>query len=129
MIEIEIRTRSREEAIEITDKIEEAVRAAGKYNGACIVYVPHTTAALIINENADRSVIKDIMNKLKEIAPQQANYLHLEGNADAHIKASIIHTHKLILIKNGKLVLGKWQGIFFLEFDGPRSRKIILEFI
>lgn len=93
-------------------------------DGVCIVFVPHTTAAVTINENADPSVLHDIMTELNKIVPFNGSYRHLEGNAPAHIKASLVGCSEIIVVASGKLVLGTWQGIFFCEFDGPRNRKV-----
>lgn len=121
---IRIRSKKRIEAIEITDLISESIKESGIKSGICVLYIPHTTAGIIINENADPSVIEDILTRLKEIVPQDLPYKHLEGNADSHIKSSITSNSVTLIINNGELLLGTWQGIFFLEFDGPRDRKI-----
>lgn len=126
---ISLNTTKRTQFIDITNKIAEVIRRIGIKNGLCIVYVPHTTAGVTINENADPSVAEDILNILNQIVPWQANYKHLEGNSPAHIKASIIGSSVLVIIENGHLVLGTWQGIFFAEFDGPRSRKVFVKCI
>ncbi|HDD43335.1 MAG TPA: YjbQ family protein [Candidatus Desulfofervidus auxilii] len=126
---ISLNTTKRTQFIDITNKIAEVIRRIGIKNGLCIVYVPHTTAGVTINENADPSVAEDILNILNQIVPWQANYKHLEGNSPAHIKASIIGSSVLVIIENGHLVLGTWQGIFFAEFDGPRSRKVFIKCI
>ena len=126
---LEIYTSSHSEMIDITDKIREIVRKSGIKGGICTIYVPHTTAAITINENADPSVKKDILIELNKIVPWNDKYTHMEGNAAAHIKAAVIGSDRTVLIQNGDLVLGTWQGIFFCEFDGPRSRKVIVEII
>ena len=100
------------------------VRAAGIGNGFCLLYVPHTTAAVTVNESADPSVKADILMILNKIVPWEAGYGHLEGNSPAHVKATIVGPSELIPIENDRLALGTWQGIFFCEFDGPRTRKI-----
>ena len=122
--EISIQTRKREEFISVTRLVREAVSASGIKNGVVCVQVPHTTAGITINENADPDVVSDIINWLKSIVSERFEYLHLEGNAPAHIKASLIGCSTLVIIKEGELMLGTWQGIFFCEFDGPRSRKL-----
>ena len=98
-------------------------------SGIVVVYVPHTTAAVTINENADPSVKKDIINTLSKIIPESDLYAHLEGNADAHIKASIMGSSRVVIIEDGEIQLGTWQGIFFVEFDGPRRREVFVEII
>lgn len=124
-----VRTSRREEMIDITRDIESIVQKSKVKNGICVIYVPHTTASITINENADPSVKKDIINYLSKLIPENASYSHLEGNADAHIKASIMGQSRTIIIENGSLILGTWQGIFFVEFDGPRTREVYVEII
>jgi secondary thiamine-phosphate synthase enzyme len=124
---IDVMTRTRTEFVEVTSQIQEAVRQNEVKEGICYLYVPHTTAAVTINESADRNVVKDIISMLNKIIPFEDNYLHLEGNSAAHIKASIIGTSETIPIDNGSLMLGTWQGIFFCEFDGPRRRKMLVK--
>jgi secondary thiamine-phosphate synthase enzyme len=121
---IRIKSNKRIEAIEVTDHIINIIKTIGVKDGVCILYVPHTTAGIIINENSDPNVIEDILNKLSDLVPKNLNYKHLEGNADSHIKSSITSTSINLIIENGELMLGTWQGVFFLEFDGPRDRKI-----
>ena len=129
MIEITVRTRSREDMVDITPKLEEIVRKNNFKNGILYIYVPHTTAGITVNENADPSVKVDIMSKLSELVPRSGNYHHLEGNADAHIKASIVGSSLTIFVEGGRLVLGTWQGVFFCEFDGPRTRRCLVKFV
>jgi secondary thiamine-phosphate synthase enzyme len=112
------------ELIDITSQIAEQVRQSGVSDGLCMLYVPHTTGAVTINESADPSVRGDIQMVLNQIVPWEANYKHLEGNSPAHVKATLVGATELLAIENGALVLGTWQGIFFCEFDGPRTRKI-----
>ena len=121
---INISTSKRCDFIDITSKIKKVIHESGVSSGTCHVFVPHTTAALTINENADPAVRRDIINMLKEIVPQEARYAHAEGNSDAHIKSSLLGQDTTVLIENGGLKLGTWQGIFFCEFDGPRRRDI-----
>ena len=125
MREIRISTTSRTELLDITGEVQKAVADSGVRDGVCHVYVPHTTAGVTINENADPSVRQDILMELNKIIPFQDNYRHLEGNAAAHIKATMVGSSETILVEAGKLLLGTWQGIFFCEFDGPRSRRVI----
>lgn len=124
-----IKTRKRIEAIDITDSILNYVKESGIKDGILFIYVPHTTAGVIINENADPSVIEDILEKLNEIVPRNGNYRHIEGNADSHIKSSIFGVSSSLIIEDGKVLLGTWQGIYFLEFDGPRERRVILKIL
>ena len=121
---ITVATPEREVLVDITSEVERVVRASGVPDGICIVFVPHTTAGITINENADPSVKTDIANFLGKLIPQHAGFRHMEGNADAHIKASCMGSSETILIEKGSLVLGTWQGICFAEFDGPRTRKV-----
>ena len=125
MNQISVSTRSRSELVDITAEVQRAVAESGVQNGLCHVYVPHTTAGVTINENADPSVREDILMELNKLIPLQDNYQHREGNAAAHIKASIVGSSQTILVQDGRLVLGTWQGIFFCEFDGPRSRRVL----
>lgn len=124
-----IKSRKRIEAIDITDSVLNFVKESGIKDGILVIYIPHTTAGLTINENADPSVMEDILNKTSELVPRSFNYKHLEGNADSHIKSSIFGVSHQLLIEDGKVLLGTWQGIFFLEFDGPRERKVYLKII
>lgn len=119
-----IKTRSRTELIDITSDVDQLVRKSGIDAGLCLLYVPHTTAAVTINESADPSVKSDILMILNQIVPWEAKYRHMEGNSPAHVKSTVVGASELVAIENGSLVLGTWQGIFFCEFDGPRSRKI-----
>ena len=125
MKEIRVSTGSRTELIDITSEVQKAVRESGVTEGVCHVYVPHTTAGVTINENADPSVRQDILTELNKIVPFDDNYRHLEGNAAAHIKASLVGSSESILVEGGRLLLGTWQGVFFCEFDGPRSRRVL----
>ena len=120
----QVRTSTKNEFIDITRFVQEAAQKMGVEDGICIVYVPHTTAAVTINENADPSVPQDIVMELNKVVPFEDRYHHLEGNSAAHIKASLLGCSQTVLIESGKLVLGTWQGIFFCEFDGPRNRKV-----
>jgi len=129
MIELKVISKKRNEMIDITDDVQKKIDNLDIQNGFVIIYVPHTTAAITINEGADPSVQSDIINTLNRIIPESDNYLHSEGNSDAHIKASILGSSVVVLIENSKLVLGTWQHIFFYEGDGPRNRKIYLEII
>jgi len=121
---LSVKTRERTELIDVTGEIARLVEKAGIDQGLCLVFVPHTTAAVTINESADPSVKSDMLKVLNQIIPWEANYRHLEGNSAAHIKTTLVGSSELIAIENRKLVLGTWQGIFFCEFDGPRNRKL-----
>ncbi len=123
MKKIEINTDERNQMINITSRIQQYVHDTEIEDGECVVYCPHTTGAITINEGADPSVQKDILKSLKELVPK-INFQHAEGNSDAHLKSSIIGPSEIIPVRNKKLKLGKWQKVFFCEFDGPRSRKI-----
>jgi len=129
MQRITIRTRARQELVDITGEIEEAIRKTGFKNGLVNIFTPHTTAAVIVNENYDPSVARDILHTLEKIVPSSGKYTHLEGNAHAHIKSSIIGSSRLIPVQDGKLQLGTWQGVFFCEFDGPRTRQVWISFL
>ena len=121
---ISVKTRERTELIDITTDINQLIQKAGIDQGLCMIYVPHTTAAVTINESADPSVKSDILMILNQIIPWEAKYRHLEGNSPAHIKSTLVGSSELIAIENRRLILGTWQGIFFCEFDGPRTRKV-----
>jgi secondary thiamine-phosphate synthase enzyme len=124
---LDIKTRSRVEFQDITSKIREVVAASGVRDGVCHIFVPHTTAGITINEHADPAVVDDIMAQLDMMVPQKWDYRHTEGNSPAHIKASLIGSGAMVFIEEGRLVLGTWQGIFFAEFDGPRSRSVLVK--
>lgn len=123
----EVKTKSREELVDITDKVRQVVRSSQVKDGVCVVYVPHTTAAVTVNENADPSVRHDILMTLGKIVPDSLPYSHSEGNSPAHVKASLLGCSVNIIIEGGELILGTWQGIFFGEFDGPRTRKVLVK--
>jgi len=118
-------SRSRDEFIDITEKIQQVVSSAGIIeNGNCMLFVPHTTAGITINESADPSVKSDILMMLNALIPREAGYRHIEGNSAAHVKSTLVGVSQLVAIEHNRLVLGTWQGIFFCEFDGPRNRKV-----
>jgi secondary thiamine-phosphate synthase enzyme len=121
---LSVKTRERTELVDITSDINQLIQKSGTDQGLCMIYVPHTTAAVTINESADPSVKSDILMILNQIIPWEANYRHLEGNSPAHIKSTLVGSSELIAIENRRLRLGTWQGIFFCEFDGPRTRKV-----
>ncbi len=113
--------------LNITNEIRKITLTSGIKEGVCRIFVPHTTAGITINENADPSVIKDVINYLRKIIPQNANFSHSEGNSDAHIKSSLIGPSLDVIIHERRLMLGTWQGIMFAEFDGPRHRKVFVQ--
>jgi len=121
---LSIRTHSKSELMDITPLVKDVVDKSKIEDGVCYIFVPHTTAGITINENADPSVRQDILIELDKLVPWQGNYTHLEGNAPAHIKASLVGSSETIPVENGELVLGTWQGVFFAEFDGPRRREV-----
>jgi len=122
---LSVSTDSREQLVDVTGQVQEVLRTSGVDSGVVTLFVPHTTAAVTINEKADPSVVADLLKGLSEIIPHRAAYYrHVEGNSDAHIKASLLGSALQVLAENGELVLGTWQGIYFCEFDGPRSRKL-----
>ncbi len=124
LYEYNIRTNDRNQILDITPMVREAVRKSGVKNGIVVVYTPHTTAGITINENADPDVKTDITEFLKELIPYNWRYLHGEGNSDSHIKSTLVAPTINLIVDNGDVKLGTWQGILFCEFDGPRSRKI-----
>lgn len=124
MIGFGVRTNQRTEFVDITDDVARAVRDSDVADGIATIFVPHTTAGITINENADPSVVRDILFTLNRLVPPDTAYTHSEGNSDAHIKASLMGFSVQLLIQDGHLALGTWQGIYFCEFDGPRNRKV-----
>ena len=126
MQEVSIRSRNREELINIDSQIRDVIGRSGKEEGVLTVFVPHTTAAITINENADPTVVRDILYKLGDLIPKRDKYRHMEGNSDAHVKASLCGNSERILVSGGRPVLGTWQSVYFCEFDGPRTRRVII---
>ncbi|MFC1479715.1 secondary thiamine-phosphate synthase enzyme YjbQ [Planctomycetota bacterium] len=126
---ITISTPSREVLVDITSEVKHAVKKSGIQDGICIVFIPHTTAGITINENADPSVKTDIIEFLKKLIPRSADFSHIEGNSDSHIKSSLVGDSETILVENGSPVLGTWQGVCLAEFDGPRKRKVHIKVI
>ena len=125
---LDVHTEHRTEFVPITDQVQKAVSESGIQTGVCHLYVPHTTAAVTINENADPMVVNDVLHIVNKIIPfEDSNYRHMEGNSAAHVKACFFGASETIFIQDGQLVLGTWQGIFFCEFDGPRNRQIYLK--
>lgn len=124
--ELPVSTSRQVEFVDITDGVQNIVRRSDVSDGVCTVYVPHTTAAVTINEGADPNVARDIINELNKVIPFEDRYLHAEGNSAAHIKASLIGSSETVFVRAGKLMLGTWQSIFFCEFDGPRRRRVFV---
>lgn len=124
-----IETNARVEFKDITDLIQKVVSESGVQSGTCFLFVPHTTAALLINENDDPGLQRDLDNFLKLLAPRDRDYHHNDGNCDAHLKAAVIGNSKSLLIENGRLILGRWQGVFLCEFDGPRRRELRIKVV
>ncbi len=129
MAVIKVRTTKHTSFVNITNQVREIVKNLGVRSGICIVYVPHTTACLFINEGADPDVIRDIAYSVEKLIPWRDNYAHSEGNSAAHIRSAIIGNSRVIPIENGDLVLGTWEAVFLAEFDGPRERKVIVKVI
>jgi len=121
--EIPVRTRSRNELVDITDSVRAILEGSGVLEGICHIYVPHTTAAVTINEKADPNVARDIGETLSRLIPEGEGYRHAEGNSDAHVKSSLVGVSAFVPVSGGDLLLGTWQAIFFCEFDGPRTRR------
>ncbi len=129
LIQFNVRTSAHTQMLDITDQIQKAVKASGFRDGICTVFIPHTTAAVTINENADPDVVRDFTMEINKIVPWEDGYRHMEGNSAAHLKASMIGFSEQVIIAGGQLVLGTWQGIYFCEFDGPRQRTVYLKFL
>ncbi|MDF1537091.1 MAG: secondary thiamine-phosphate synthase enzyme YjbQ [bacterium] len=119
---VKLSTRRREELVDITSQVEDAIRSSGVSTGVCVLYCPHTTSALTINEGADPAVAADLVSGLRRLVPEGWDFSHAEGNSDAHLKASLFGASETILIEDGRPMLGTWQRIFYCEFDGPRHR-------
>ena len=123
-----VKTHQRNEMIDVTSQVSQVVAKSGVRDGIVTVFVPHTTAAVTINENADPDVVHDVLMTLDELAPQdRRGYRHTEGNSDAHVKSSMVGCSESVIVADGRLVLGTWQGIYFCEFDGPRNREVIVQ--
>lgn len=125
--ELDVRTPKREVLLDITEEVAKVVRVSNVKEGVCRIFVPHTTAAITINENADPAVSRDIIEFLRELIPQRSNFFHEEGNSDAHIKSSLVGPSLDVMVHDGKMLLGTWQGLYFAEFDGPRHRKVYVQ--
>ena len=129
MMTLTVKTDRRTQAVDVTSQVKQVVRESGVQSGVCHLYVPHTTAAIFINENADPDVARDIEATLERLIPNSGNYRHAEGNADSHVKAVLVGASQSVLIEDGQLVLGHWQGIFFCELDGPRERRLFVKIV
>ena len=129
MYKISISTNAKTEMIDITPQIQHLLTQTGIKSGICTIFVPHTTAGITINENADPDVVYDMLKEINKIVPFSDNYMHMEGNSAAHIKASLFGFSQQVIVEDGRLVLGTWQGVYFCEFDGPRRRKIYIKII
>ena len=127
--EIPVRTRSRNELVDITGSVRKILEQSGVQEGLCHIYVPHTTAAVTVNEKADPNVARDIGEMLSKLIPEGEEYRHAEGNSDAHVKSSLVGASTFVPVSGGELLLGTWQAIFFCEFDGPRQRRVFLKVI
>ncbi len=125
----QVRSGKKEELIDITGRVREAVKESGVKDGLCLVYCPHTTAAVTINENADPDVAKDIVAGLQEALPDLVAFRHMEGNSAAHIKSSVVGASETLIVAGGRLLLGAWQGVYFCEFDGPRQREFFAKVV
>lgn len=126
---IDVSTSTRSQLVDITDKVRKALAESGVKDGLCVLWVPHTTAGITINENADPSVARDILMELDRRIPWEDGYAHSEGNSAAHVKSSLVGCEKTLLIEGGRLALGTWQGVYFCEFDGPRKRQVWLKIV
>ena len=126
-ITLPVKTTSHTQMLDITRQIQDAVTGSGVKSGICTIFIPHTTAAVTINENADPDVVRDFTTEINKIVPWEDGYHHMEGNSAAHLKSSMIGFCQQVIIEDGRLVLGVWQGIYFCEYDGPRNRKVIVK--
>ena len=129
LIKLNVNTTKHTQMLDITDMVQKAVTESGVESGVCTVFIPHTTAAVTINENADPDVVRDFTTEINKIVPWEDGYHHMEGNSAAHLKSSMIGFSEQIIIDKGRLVLGTWQGIYFCEYDGPRYRKVYIKII
>ena len=130
MTRFDVKTTARNQFVEITGQVRDAIAASGVKSGLCVVYCPHTTAAITVNENADPDVVHDMLLYLNKSIPQhQGGFRHGEGNSDSHIKASLVGPSVTLLVDGGDVVLGRWQGVYFCEFDGPRTRTVMVRVV
>ena len=124
---LDVQTRKRTEMVDITGEVQDRVGKSGVKSGLCLVWVPHTTAGVTVNENADPSVRRDLLAALDRLVPREGDYSHSEGNSDGHVKSTLCGRDVTLIVEDGALVLGTWQGIFFCEFDGPRRRNVLVK--
>ena len=129
LAKIEVGTRQRSEMIDITEEVQAQVARSGVKSGLCLVWVPHTTAGVTVNENSDPAVQRDLLAALDRLVPRNGDYRHSEGNSDGHIKSTLCGREVSLMVEEGALVLGTWQGIFFCEFDGPRRRMVLIKIL
>lgn len=129
MERMEIRTADREDLVDITSRVRQMVADRGWKTGALLLYCPHTTGAVTVNEGADPSVVRDIVVNLRKLVPRRGDYKHMEGNSDAHIKTSLFSPDQLLVVQDGEVMLGTWQKVFFCEFDGPRTRNLWMQWL
>lgn len=129
LFQFSVKTSSHTQMIDITSSVQKAVTDSGIQEGICVIFIPHTTAAVTINENADPDVQTDFIKEINHIVPWENGYLHMEGNSAAHLKASLMGFSETVIISEGRLLLGTWQGIYFLEYDGARNRKFYVKVI
>jgi secondary thiamine-phosphate synthase enzyme len=129
MIQLQVPTHAHEEMLDITPAVRQAVRENGWTDGALLLYCPHTTGAVTVNEGADPDVVRDIVVNLRKLVPHSGDYHHAEGNSDAHIKSSMFGCEQMVIVEGGDIRLGTWQKIYFCEFDGPRTRKLWLKWL
>ncbi len=127
--QLRVKTNARTELVDITQGVQHLVAESGIRSGMCYIYVPHTTAAVTINENSDPNVGRDLLKELNKVIPFDDNYGHNEGNSAAHIKSSMIGVSRMVLVEEGRLALGTWQALFFCEFDGPRDRRVMVKVV
>jgi secondary thiamine-phosphate synthase enzyme len=126
---LQIRTHDREAMVDITNELRKLIHANGWSDGALLLYCPHTTGAVTVNEGADPDVVRDILVNMRKLVPHTGDYHHAEGNSDAHIKSSLFGCEQMVIVEGGNIQLGTWQKIYFCEFDGPRSRKLWVKFL
>lgn len=127
MITLDLVTSQRVQALDITREVQDAVAASGVRDGLCTLHVPHTTAGILVNEHDDPDVMRDLLAHIAELVPQSPRFRHAEGNADAHIKSAMIGCTTTLIVRDGRIALGRWQGVFFCDFDGPRRRELWLQ--
>jgi secondary thiamine-phosphate synthase enzyme len=126
---LNVKSKSKTEFVDITEDVRTLINESGVQHGMCYIYVPHTTAGVAINEGADSAVKRDIIASLNRLVPFEGDYHHMEGNSAAHIKATLVGASQIVLIEEGKLLLGTWQSIYFCEFDGPRHRRVLVKIV